>query len=77
MPSANVVHGVVPAVETSASGVPPPSQVNFPMKGVRAHSAAPFGHGSSSATRTCASSAVPPGRGSNWQWGHATLTLPP
>ena len=68
-PPANVLHGVVPAVGTSTSSVPPPSQVNLSTKGVRAHGAAPLGHGPSSATRTCASSAAHPCRGSNSAMG--------
>ena len=34
-PSANVLHGVVPAVGTSALSVPSLSRVNFSMMGVR------------------------------------------
>ena len=39
------VHGVVPAVGTSAPSMPPPSYVTFCTKGVRAHSDAPLYHG--------------------------------
>ena len=67
--SADDLHGVVPAVGTSAPSVPPPSQLTFSTKGVRAHSAAPFDHGPSSATGTRAPSAVPPCRGSNLAMG--------
>ena len=45
--------------------MPPPSQVTFSTKGVRAHSDAPLDHGPSSATGTHAPSAVTPCRGSN------------
>ena len=49
--------------------MPPSSQVTFSTKEVCAHSAAPVGHGSSSATRTRAPSAVPLCRGSNSAMG--------
>ena len=68
-PSADDLHGVVPAVGASAPSVPPPSQVTYSTKGVRAHSAAPLDHGPSSATGTRAPSAVPPCRGSNSAMG--------
>ena len=63
-PSANVGHGSVPAVGTSESSVPPPSQVHFLTKAVSAHNAAPLSNGPVSAIRTHASSAVPPCSGS-------------
>ena len=63
-PPADDLHGVVPAVGISASSMPPPSQVIFTTKGVRAHNDAPLDHGPSSALGTRTPSAVTPCRGS-------------
>ena len=68
-PPVDDLHGVVAAVGISAPSMPPPSQVTFYTKGVRADSDAPLDHGPSLATGTRAPSAVTPCRGSNSTMG--------
>ena len=73
----NDLHGVVPSAGTRTSSVFPPSQDTVSTKGARAHTAAPFGQVSNSATRTRALAPFPHAAVQTRQWGPAPLTLPP